>query len=121
MGFERFMELLCVADVVLDTMHFNGMNSSLQALAAGTPVVTLPGEFQRGRHTQAMYRKMGILDCIAVDRRQYVDLAVRIANDPAHAHALRERLVAGNHVLFEDRKVVDEFERFFVEAHDRAR
>ena len=121
MGFERFMQLLCVADVILDTVHFNGMNSSLQAFAVGTPVVTLPGEFQRGRHTQAMYRKMGILDCIAADSRQYVDIAVRIANDPAYAQMLRQRIAARNHVLFEDRGVIDEFERFFVEALGDAR
>jgi predicted O-linked N-acetylglucosamine transferase (SPINDLY family) len=118
MGFEKFMQLLCVADVILDTVHFNGMNSSLQAFAAGTPVVTLPGEFQRGRHTQAMYRKMGILECIAADTRQYVDIAVRIATDPTHAQMLRTRILARNHVLFEDRAVVDEFERFFIEALD---
>jgi predicted O-linked N-acetylglucosamine transferase (SPINDLY family) len=121
MPFERFMRLLCVADVILDTPHFNGMNSSLQAFAAGTPVVTLPGEFQRGRHTQAMYRKMGIFDCIAEDSRHYGDIAVRIATDPAHARTLRERILACNHVLFQDRRVIDEFERFFVEAHDNAR
>jgi protein O-GlcNAc transferase len=121
MGFERFMQLLRVADVILDTVHFNGMNTSLQAFAAGTPVVTLPGKLQRGRHTQAMYRKMGILDCIAADSRQYVDVAVRIATDSAHAQMLRKRIVASNHVLFEDPRVVEEFERFFVEAVDNAR
>jgi protein O-GlcNAc transferase len=121
MGFERFMQLLCVADVILDTLHFNGMNSSLQAFAAGTPVVTLPGEFQRGRHTQAMYRKMGILDCIAADPRQYVDIAVRIATDRAQAQTLRQRILAHNHVLFEDPRVVEEFEKFFVEALGDAR
>jgi protein O-GlcNAc transferase len=121
MGFERFMHLLCVADVILDTLHFNGMNSSLQAFAAGTPVVTLPGEFQRGRHTQAMYRKMGILDCIAADPRQYVDIAVRLATDRAQAQTLRQRILAHNHVLFEDPRVVEEFEKFFVEALGDAR
>jgi protein O-GlcNAc transferase len=121
MPFERFMQLLCVADVILDTPHFNGMNSSLQAFAAGTPVVTLPGDFQRGRHTQAMYRKMGILDCIAVDAQQYVDIAVRIATDPTHGEMLRKRIMSCSHVLFEDRAVIDEFERFFGEAIDHAR
>lgn len=116
MPFERFMQLLCVADVILDTVHFNGMNSSLQAFAAGTPVVTLPGELQRGRHTQAMYRKMGITDCIAADPREYVDIAVRIATDRAHGQMLRRRILVHNHVLFEDPRVVEEFERFFIEA-----
>ncbi len=120
MAFERFMQLLHLADVILDTVHFNGMNSSLQAFAVGTPVVTLPGKLQRGRHTLAMYRKMGILDCVAADAQQYIDIAVRIGTDRAYAQLLRERILARSHVLFEDQRVVDEFERFFTEAwHER--
>jgi protein O-GlcNAc transferase len=121
MPFDRYMQLLCLADVILDTVHFNGMNTSLQALAAGIPVVTLPGQLQRGRHTQAMYRKMGIDDCIAANERSYVDIAVRIANDGACAHELRQRILARNQVLFEDPRVVEEFERFFMTALDDAR
>jgi protein O-GlcNAc transferase len=116
MPYHEFLELLAVADVILDTPHFNGMNTSLEAFAVGTPVVTLPGDMQRGRHTQAMYRKMGIADGIAADAANYVDIAVRIGTDRALANALRDRILAGNGVLFEDRRVVQEFERFFLDA-----
>lgn len=116
MAFERFMQLLDLADVVLDSIHFNGMNSSLQAFAVGAPVVTLPGRFQRGRHTQAMYRKMGMIDCIATGPAHYVELAVRIGTDSEYAKSLRRRILAHHHVLFEDTRVVSEFERFFAQA-----
>jgi predicted O-linked N-acetylglucosamine transferase (SPINDLY family) len=116
MAFERFMQLLDLADVVLDSIHFNGMNTSLQAFAVGTPVVTLPGRLQRGRHTQAMYRKMGMSDCIAADPQHYIDIALRIGSDRAYAGAMRERILANNHVLFEDARVISEFERFFIES-----
>jgi protein O-GlcNAc transferase len=121
MAFDRFMQLLALADVVLDTLHFNGMNSSLQAFAAGAPVVTLPGRFQRGRHTQAMYRKMAILDCIARDAQDYIDIAVRIGTDTGYARTLRQRILTRKHVLFEDPCVLREFERFFLEAVDMER
>jgi protein O-GlcNAc transferase len=116
MPYHEFLELLAVADVILDTLHFNGMNTSLEAFAVGTPVVTLPGDMQRGRHTQAMYRKMGIADGIATDAASYVEIAVRIGTDRAFANALRDRILANNAVLFEDRRVVQEFERFFLDA-----
>jgi predicted O-linked N-acetylglucosamine transferase (SPINDLY family) len=121
MAFERFMQLLGAADVVLDTSHFNGMNSSLQAFAMGTPVVTLPGRFQRGRHTQAMYRKMEIIDCIAADAKNYVDIAVRVGTDRPYREDLRRRILSRNNVLFEDRRVIAEFERFFSGALDDER
>jgi len=95
------------------------MNSSLQAFAMGTPVVTLPGRLQRGRHTQAMYRAMEITECIASTPEQYVDIAVRIATDHAYGQRLRERILSRNNRLFEDARVVSEFELFFQHALDR--
>jgi predicted O-linked N-acetylglucosamine transferase (SPINDLY family) len=120
MGFRRFQALLAIADVCLDTLHFNGMNSSLEAFSVGTPIVTLPGAFQRGRHTQAMYRSMGIFECIAKDPGDYVSIAVRLGRDKVYAADLRARILAANGVLYENRRVVAEFERFFVSAVDRA-
>lgn len=108
-----FMELLAACDVMLDTPHFNGMNSSLEAFSVGLPIVTLPTQFQRGRHTRAMYLKMGIEDCIASDARAYVDIAVRLGTDPDFNHDARRRIKARSAVLYEDRRVVREFERFF--------
>lgn len=116
MPYALFLELLAAADVILDTVHFNGMNTSLESLALGTPVVTLPTELQRGRHTQAMYRKMGMMECVASSPEDYVEIAVRLGTDRLYALAMRERILARNHVLYEDRRVVEEFERFFLEA-----
>jgi protein O-GlcNAc transferase len=113
---DVFLELLAMADVVLDPIHFNGMNSSLECFSVGTPVVTLPTELQRGRHTQAMYRSMGIADCIARSPQDYVDIAVRIGTDVEFASRLRERILAHHDVLFENARVVREFERFFTEV-----
>jgi protein O-GlcNAc transferase len=113
---ERFMQLLAASDVMLDPLYFNGMNSSLEALAVGLPVVTLPTALQRGRHTRAMYLKMGIADCIAASEADYVDIAVRLGTDPAARAELRARILGRNHVLYEDLRVVREFERFFEEA-----
>jgi protein O-GlcNAc transferase len=79
---EDFLELLGLADVMLDPPHFNGMNSSLETFAVGLPIITLPSLLQRGRHTRAMYLCMGITDCIAVDEHLYVDFAVRSVPTP---------------------------------------
>ena len=82
----------------------------------GTPVVTLPKHLQRGRHTQAMYRQMEIADCIARDLNDYVDIAVRIGTEPDYRHGLSQKIQQHNAVLFENRRVLSEFERFFTTA-----
>ncbi|MBI5612440.1 MAG: tetratricopeptide repeat protein [Gammaproteobacteria bacterium] len=118
-SFVDYFSLLAVADVVLDTPHFNGMNTSLEAFAVGAPVVTWPGAFQRGRHTYAMYRKMAIEECVARDPGEYARIAVRLGTDPAFRQATRAKILARNHVLFEDMAAIREFERFFLDAAAR--
>jgi predicted O-linked N-acetylglucosamine transferase (SPINDLY family) len=120
MSREHYLELLAAADVILDTVHFNGMNTSLEALALGKPVVTWPAALQRGRHTQAMYRKMGLGELIADGPERYAEIAVRAGTDEDYAHAVRKRILERHDVLFEQRKVVREFERFFLEALELA-
>jgi len=116
MPFARYMQLLSIGDVCLDTIHFNGMNSSLEALSAGLPIVTLPGALQRARHTQAMYRTLGVTDCIAHSAGSYVDIAVRLACDADFARSVRSRIRERAGLLYEDARVLREFERFFISA-----
>lgn len=108
-----YLSLIRAADVMLDPLHFNGMNSSLEALAMGTPVVTLPGALQRGRHTQAMYRRMGWTPLVAQDAAHYVDLVVRLAREPAFRAEARREILARCPVLFHEQAVVDGFAAAF--------
>jgi predicted O-linked N-acetylglucosamine transferase (SPINDLY family) len=113
---REFIRLLKAADVMLDTVHFNGMNTSLEALSVGLPVVTLPGGEQRARHTAGMYAKMEYPQCVARDAGDYVDIAVRLATDSALRDAARESLIARSGRLFSDETVVRAFEGFFADA-----
>ena len=113
---EGFLDLLASGDVMLDTLHFNGMNSSLEAFSVGLPIVTLPTALQRGRHTQAMYGKMQITEGIAATPDEYVDIAVRLGTDRDFNAHVRAAICERRDVLFEDIAVVREFERFFCEA-----
>lgn len=118
--YQRFLQLLSVADVALDTPHFNGMNTSIDAFSVGTPVVTLPTDLQRGRFTQAMYRTMDIDWGVACSTDEYAALAVEAATDAERQRSLRRMILERNHLLFEDRRAVEEFERFFLAAHREA-
>ena len=80
----------------------------------------MPELLTRARHTRAMYLCMGITDCIAPDEAAYVDLAVRLGTDAAFNASMRARILERNQVLYEDRRVVMEFERFFIGSlHER--
>jgi protein O-GlcNAc transferase len=115
-NFNDYLNLIAISDVLLDTLHFGGGNTSYEALSIGKPIVTLPSKFLRGRITYACYRKMGIMDCVAENPQHYVKIAVRLGTDMSYREQLKARILAASHLLYEDISVVWELEQFLVEA-----
>ncbi len=105
-----FLHLLSIADVMLDPFPFCGGNTSYEALGVGTPVVTLPGRYLRGRLTLAMYKRMGVATAIARTPDEYASLAVRLATDRDFGNEVRRSIAETNHVLFEHSKNISLFE-----------
>jgi predicted O-linked N-acetylglucosamine transferase (SPINDLY family) len=116
-----FLQLNAVADVLLDPPHFGGGNTSYEGLAVGTPIVTLPGPYLRSRITLAMYRKMGVMDCVASSNEDYVNLAVQLGSEPEARRAMSAKIFQASDVLFEDPAEVREFERFLSWAVESGR
>ncbi|MGL4461237.1 MAG: hypothetical protein ACRC1K_03720, partial [Planctomycetia bacterium] len=113
---DDFIALQAVCDVLLDPMHFGGGNTTLEALAAGTPVVTLPPAHLRGRLASGMYKHMGMTDLIVDSTDGYVDLAARLGLDRDFRQATREKILASCGALFEDQSTITSFEEFFRSA-----
>ena len=111
-----FINLIAISDVMLDTMHFNGFNTTLQGFCVGTPVVTLPGEFMRGRHTMSFYIKMDYMDMVVSTVEEYVQLALRLGTDEIFRAEASKIILDRSEVLWEEKEVIHEFEKFFVRA-----
>jgi protein O-GlcNAc transferase len=120
MDHHRFLGLLAASDVILDTPHFNGMNSTLESFAVGTPVVTRPGVLQRMRHTAGMYAAMEMEELCASSDEEYVTLALDVARDQEKRAALSALIRARETALFEDVRVVRGYEAFFEHAWQRS-
>lgn len=90
-----YLQVNMACDVMLDTLHFSGGNTSLDALHAGLPIVTCPGRFMRGRQSMAMLKHLRCDELIADTPQQLAELAVQIAHDRSRHAALNERIRAG--------------------------
>ncbi|MEM9684458.1 MAG: hypothetical protein AAF942_14395, partial [Pseudomonadota bacterium] len=99
---DDYMRLIALADVSLDSFPFSGGNTTYQALAMGTPVVTLPGAYLRGRLSLAIYRHMGMTDCVAEDAADYARIAVRLGTDVTYRTYIEERIAADADSIFDD-------------------
>lgn len=112
MGHHDYLRVNCACDALLDTLHWSGGNTSLDALACGLPMVTLPGALMRGRQTAAMLQMAGVPEQVARDADDYVRIAVRLGTDPVWRSGSSVRLVAGAAAVFDRREPIEALARF---------
>jgi len=111
---SEFAGVTAIADVFLDSIGWSGCNSSLEAIAENLPIVTLPGELMRGRHTAAILNRMGLTQMIATDKQQYIQLAVQLATDNNYRQSLRQLIGENKHKLYQDFAPVQALETFLL-------
>lgn len=99
---DVYLQINQACDAMLDTLRWSGGNTSLDAIACGLPVVTLPGTFMRARQSAAMLTLAAVPDLVAGDEDDYVRIAARLANDSAWASEIARRMVAGQSRVFDD-------------------
>lgn len=113
MSRQTYMRVNAACDVMLDSLHWSGGNTSLDAFAASLPVVTLPGAFMRGRQTLGMLKSMSILDLVVDAKQAYVELATTIANDSKARCDFVERIKTQRRKLFHERAAIEAMAAFY--------
>jgi predicted O-linked N-acetylglucosamine transferase (SPINDLY family) len=79
-------------DIALDTFPYNGTTTTCEALWMGVPVVALAGDRHAGRVGVSILTQLGLMDLIADTSRDYVRIAVELANDRTRLSGLRNSL-----------------------------
>lgn len=108
-----YLNLQSQMDILVDSVGWSGGNTSISAIEAGVPIVTLPGEFMRGRHTSAMLRLIGVHDLIAASHEDFVAKLVELGRDAEMRLHTAKRIGAGSPLLYRDRAVIDKLDSFF--------
>lgn len=98
---ERFLQINAACDVMVDSLHWSGGNTSIDALISGLPVITRAGRTMRARQSTAMLRWLGLDELIADDPMDLAARAVAVARDPQRRHALSQRIRSGLPRLFD--------------------
>ena len=109
----KFNEL---ADIFLDSFGWSGGFSTKDAIACSLPIVTCPGKMMRARQSYGMLHMIGVTETIAKTEAEYIEIAVRLGWDDEWRQAVREKMTANKHRLFNDRECIKGLEGFFQEA-----
>jgi protein O-GlcNAc transferase len=102
----EFVELIAACDVLLDPFPVGGGITTWDALAAGTPIVTLPSELMRSRFASSALREVELTPTIAANAKHYADIAVWLAKDVDAREAFRKQMVARADGVYHDRRAV---------------
>ncbi|HUH91969.1 MAG TPA: tetratricopeptide repeat protein [Casimicrobiaceae bacterium] len=112
-GHEDYLRINSLCDVLLDTLRWSGGNTSLDALACGLPVVTLPGAHMRGRQSAGMLAILGVPELIARDDAEYRGLVTRLMRDADWRNALRKRIRDSHCRLFDTSDALKPLQNLF--------
>jgi predicted O-linked N-acetylglucosamine transferase (SPINDLY family) len=115
-GHQDYLRINLACDLMLDSLHWSGGNTSLDAIACGLPIVTHPGAFMRGRQSAGMLSLMGVDELVAPSQEAYVELATRLGTEPAFRARMRAAIAEGSFRLFDQEAPVRALEDFLLSA-----
>lgn len=83
------------ADIVLDTLPVNAHTTASDAVWAGVPVVTLPGEPFVSRVAGSIMTTLGLPELVAKDGEDYYRIAKELASNPEYLEQIKRRVREG--------------------------
>jgi predicted O-linked N-acetylglucosamine transferase (SPINDLY family) len=113
---DEWLALVEASDFALDSFRWSGGNTTLEILALDRPVLTLPADTMRGRHTAAMLERLELPELIAADEEDFVARAVELARSPTLRAELGAKIAERKQRLYDARAV----ERAFAEVLSQA-
>ena len=110
------------ADLFLDTHDVNAHTTATDALWAGLPVLTWPGETFASRVAASVVSAAGLPELVMPSLAAYREVAIRYATDAALLAALKDRLARQrlSCPLFDSPAYVQALEQAYVRMHQQA-
>jgi tetratricopeptide (TPR) repeat protein len=118
---EEFYGLMHLSDIFLDTIGFSGFNTAMQSIDCALPIVTLEGRFMRGRLASGILKRMGLEELVAHSNDEYINIAVKVAQDKDYRKQLIAKIIERRNVLYNDPKPIRALENFLIDQKNHGR
>jgi predicted O-linked N-acetylglucosamine transferase (SPINDLY family) len=113
---QRFLAAIEQCDVILDSIGWSGGNTTLEGLGHSLPIVTLPCDTMRSRHTSGILSMLDVTETIASTMEEYVALAARLAQDASWRVSVMRRMSANKERIYRDMTAIHALEDFLENA-----
>ncbi len=110
-----------LADLFLDTFHYNAHSTASDALWAGLPVITLAGQGFAARVAASLLCAIGLPELVTHSAEDYERLALELARDSQKLAALKTKLAGLKHdaPLFDTERFTRNLEDAYAQAYQR--
>ena len=119
---DAHLARLALADIALDAWPYNSGTTASDALRAGVPLLTSPGDTFVSRMAASVLHAAGLDDCVLPDRDAVVARAIALGADASARAALRERVAKAvrDSGLFDPPAFARDLERLYAAMHAQA-
>lgn len=117
---QDYLNLNQICDVFLDALSWSGGITTLKAIACNLPVITCPSNLMRGRHTYAILQVLEMTETIAANAIEYIELAVKLGQNPQLRQQISQRIADRQIHLFHDLECVTGLETFYQQVFQAA-
>ena len=95
-----FFKLINKSDIILDSLNWSGNVTTHQAIYLNKPVITLPGNYMRSRHTFALLKHIKLNETIAKTKKDYVNIAYNLSKDFNYRKKIIQKIELNKKKLF---------------------
>ena len=113
-NYQNYLGLISKSDIILDSLDWSGFNTSLDAISLDKPIITLPSDFMRGRHTFGILKNLLIDELICSSKKEYVDLAVKLSTNFNFRDNIVKKIKMNKKLIFNNYSTVKFIEDFFI-------
>jgi predicted O-linked N-acetylglucosamine transferase (SPINDLY family) len=93
LDYERYMNLMEEGHFSMDSFHFGGCNTISDSLWLRLPTISWEGSKWYSRIGPEMLRLVGMQECVARTEEEYLNLALKMIQDPDYRADIHNRLL----------------------------
>ena len=119
--YQKYLERFQLADLFLDTYPYGGHTTSIEALAAGLPILTYKGETFQSRVTASLLRCLNLNELITTNKEDYIKLAVAISHNREKLKLFQNEIKKQKNEssLFNNKNYTKNLEKAYFEAYGK--
>ena len=119
--YQKYLERFKLADLFLDTYPYCGHTTSIEALNAGLPVLTLQGNSFQNRVSASLLKNLDLNELITKNNKEYIKLALELCRDREKLGFIKSKLINQKKLssIFNNQIYTKNLEKGYHEAYDQ--